>query len=201
MPGRHGPVAHLPWDGPTSQGGVAVTTNKSLNDDELRTALSHIAEWGAPAEIPALDDGWQPAADVVPMPVRPRRWARPVWWASAAALIIAIAVVARMVGTDSESTPIASGRWTAMADAPIPPRANPASVWTGTEVIVAGGQPVEGSALDDAAAYNPATNSWRRLPDAPRPINPAATALWTGRLFVIVDTEPLSVTERGGLSL
>ena len=77
--------------------------NANLTDDELRDALSRIADWGTPAEAPALDDLDHGAATVLPMPVRRPR--RAVWWASAAALIIAIALVARSIGGESHPLP------------------------------------------------------------------------------------------------
>jgi len=77
--------------------------------------------------------------------------------------------------------------WRELPDAPIMPRSDPATVWTGKEFIVWGGDtPGRVSRFfGDGAAYDPATNSWRKLP--PSPLTPRAfvAAVWTGNeLFI-----------------
>ena len=170
-----------------------------LTDDRLREALGRIAEWGTPDAVPPLPEGdTRPALTV--LGTRPQRGRR-VWWAAAAAFVaVVVAVVATV--DQVEQLPIADGVWTPMADAPIPPRANPAAVWTGSEVIVVGGEAAGATVRRDAAAYNPVTNSWRELPSAPADVFPGATALWTGTRVVIVQTENLAIAERpdGGSS-
>src|SRR5262245_10619237 len=71
----------------------------------------------------------------------------------------------------------ATGRWTSLAEAPLPITAGDA-VWSGSEVIVVG------SALDGgnhattstavAEAYTPTTDTWRTLPEPP--LSPQASA-------------------------
>ena len=58
-------------------------------------------------------------------------------------------------------------------------------VWTGRELIVAGGTTAEGKLFGDAAAYNPSTHSWRRLAAMPAP-RARATASWTGTEVLVV---------------
>jgi hypothetical protein len=82
-----------------------------------------------------------------------------------------------------------------MAPAPIEARSLAASAWTGTEVVVVGGQAGDGDYLRDAAAYNPTTNRWRKLPDAPVDVLPGATAMWTGREVIIVTGRSVTLTE------
>jgi hypothetical protein len=80
-----------------------------------------------------------------------------------------------------------TNRWTKMAPAPIPSRYGAVGVWTGSEVLIVGGQRQgsgPGGSLDfrtDGAAYNPATNSWRTLPDAP---GCPSFGAWTGSQLV-----------------
>jgi hypothetical protein len=57
-------------------------------------------------------------------------------------------------------------------------------VWTGTELIIIGGQADE-RVFADAAAYNPDTQSWRRLPPMPAP-RAQATLTWTGTEVLVV---------------
>jgi len=57
-----------------------------------------------------------------------------------------------------------SDRWRPIAEAPIPPRQRAKTVWTGTEMLVMGGEDGDGgNPFDDAAAYDPATDEWREL--------------------------------------
>jgi hypothetical protein len=56
----------------------------------------------------------------------------------------------------------ASKRWRRIADAALTPRRNHVAVWTGSEMLIVGG---EGQA--DGAAYDPARDTWRQLPAAP----------------------------------
>ena len=69
----------------------------------------------------------------------------------------------------------ATNSWRKLPPSPLAGR-HATGVWTGTELIIAGGSgyaeggvPGEASftIFDDAAAYNPATRTWRRLPSMP----------------------------------
>jgi hypothetical protein len=77
--------------------------------------------------------------------------------------------------------------WRTIPDAPIPGRRYHTAVWTGTEMIVWGGDsPARGPALVDGAAYNPATNAWRAIADAPFPLVPTeTTAVWDGLQMIV----------------
>lgn len=65
------------------------------------------------------------------------------------------------------------------------PRSLAATVWTGSEMVVWGGN-CPGALCGDGAAYNPSTGTWRRLSTegAPTPRSAPATA-WTGSEVVI----------------
>jgi N-acetylneuraminic acid mutarotase len=64
--------------------------------------------------------------------------------------------------------------WRQLPPSPLSARVDATALWTGTEVVVIGGQPAvttsQLSGYTDAAAYNPRTNTWRRL--APTPVTP-----------------------------
>jgi N-acetylneuraminic acid mutarotase len=70
-----------------------------------------------------------------------------------------------------------SSRWT------------PFAVWTGRELIVWGGGTATGErrpvALDDGAAYDPATDTWRTLPPAPILGRRWGVAVWTGEEMLV----------------
>jgi hypothetical protein len=74
--------------------------------------------------------------------------------------------------------------WHALRCAPLQARHDAEGVWTGRELIVAGGDRLNPGApptiFRNAAAYNPATNRWRLLPPMPRR-EEGATAVWDGR--------------------
>lgn len=86
--------------------------------------------------------------------------------------------------------------WRQIADAPLTPRHGAAVGWTGTEVVIVGGDtedpcpPTADCAYSptpsaDAAAYDPATDSWRTLPDAPARFADGAAA-WIGEQMIVV---------------
>lgn len=106
------------------------------------------------------------------------------------AAVAAAAAIAFVGGRASNHGPSGlrpAGAWRALPRAPIPGRIGEAVVWTGRELIVAGGvtRPGDGTSgqLPAAAAYDPAADAWRRL--APPPAGVGAGADWTGHTLVV----------------
>lgn len=101
----------------------------------------------------------------------------------------------RSLGSDT-----APDGWSAIAPAPFGGRASALAVWTGTELLVVGGYASdvcpptadcarEGTAVADAAAYDPGRDRWRELARAPLPIADGH-AVWLGdRALFVVDGE------------
>ncbi len=87
-----------------------------------------------------------------------------------------------------------SGQWHVLPPAPLSPREGQAAVWTGSEMIVWGGDidlslnrfPV----TNDGAAYNPATNTWRLLSPAPLSARTDVLADWTGSRLILLGGLP-----------
>lgn len=80
----------------------------------------------------------------------------------------------------------ATGPWSVAGDHPTVGRVFPIVVWTGTEVVVWGGEkPSEGDWHADGAAYNPATGTWRDLADSPLSARSEHAAAWTGEEIII----------------
>jgi hypothetical protein len=59
------------------------------------------------------------------------------------------------------------------------------STWTGTELLIWGGQNDYESSLHDGAAYNPSTGDWRMLANGPLEGSDHAGSTWTGTEWVI----------------
>jgi hypothetical protein len=92
--------------------------------------------------------------------------------------------------TTSEATTTsmiqATGPWSVVADHPVVGRVFPIVVWTGSEVVVWGGEkPSEGAWHADGAAFNPATGTWRELADSPLSSRSEHVAVWTGEEVII----------------
>lgn len=87
--------------------------------------------------------------------------------------------------------PVAN-RWRSLPPAPLSARSDPASVWTGTEMLVFGGADAT-HVLTDGAAYNPRTGRWRTIASQSFAHIVRPAAVWTG-------TEMLAVSSVDGLS-
>ncbi len=82
----------------------------------------------------------------------------------------------------------AADTWRMLTDAPLSPRVYHEAVWTGSEMLVAGGLgPLE------AAAYDPVTDTWRMIAPPPAAVSPpfgadstgSVSSVWTGTRFII----------------
>jgi N-acetylneuraminic acid mutarotase len=85
---------------------------------------------------------------------------------------------------EGASYDVASNTWRSLPIAPIEGR-QADGVWTGTELIVVGGEAYGQKVFADAAAYNPTTNKWRRLPPLPA-TRWAASLTWTGSEVLVI---------------
>jgi hypothetical protein len=122
--------------------------------------------------------------------------------ASALALVVLVPLaVMNGPGSDDSGPPVDDpiGHWESIASAPLSARDGSASVWTGEEMIVVGGNvrppcppsaDCDGPSPDqlraDGAAYDPETDTWRSIAAAPVPFT-YAQAVWTGREMVVLE--------------
>lgn len=86
--------------------------------------------------------------------------------------------------------------WRETSAAPLTARALADAVWTGSEIIIWGGQDGSG-ALNDGAAYKPVARTWRRLAAPPTDLSSAALTVWTGQELVVwgtTDRQSVDVT-------
>ena len=100
---------------------------------------------------------------------------------------------------DGVSYDPAADEWSAIPAAPIAPRFGAVSAWTGSEVVIFGGQrPQEEGPFEnliDGAAYDPAAGTWREIPESPLEPRGALEAVWIGDEFMVFGgTDP----ETGG---
>lgn len=87
----------------------------------------------------------------------------------------------------------ATGTWRQLPATPLTSRSGAVGAWTGTEMIIAGGQASADGLAEhaapavDGAAWNPATGVWRRIAPMPVPLPEGgfATAVWTGREMLV----------------
>lgn len=77
-----------------------------------------------------------------------------------------------------------AGQVRALAPSPLEGRSTMASVWTGTEVLIWGGDGTNGP-FDDGAGYDTRTDTWRVLPDGPLSARNAPAAVWTGTEMIL----------------
>src|SRR4051794_16967421 len=71
--------------------------------------------------------------------------------------------------------------WRRGAPGPLRHRDRAVEVWTGSELVVWGGDP-DG---DSGAAYDPAADRWRAIAAAPIPARFQGTGAWTGRDMLV----------------
>jgi hypothetical protein len=89
-----------------------------------------------------------------------------------------------------------TGSVATIPEAPLEPRSDPATVWTGEEFLMWGGWQEGPPFSGDGAAYNPSTDTWRQLPPAPISARVPLSA-WTGEEWILwgtgvrVDDRPL----------
>lgn len=78
-----------------------------------------------------------------------------------------------------------SATWSALSALGAPSaRHHHQAIWTGNEVLIFGGEGLNGESISTAAAYNPLTDTWRALPSTPE-TSAGQTVVWSGtRVFI-----------------
>ena len=101
------------------------------------------------------------------------------------------------VRNDGAAYDPATNAWRVLPVAPISARFEQTAVWTGTEMIIWGGDDdvLNTHTTNDGAAYNPTTNTWRLLPASPLAPRNAAIAVWTGGEMIVLGGQPAVVTD------
>jgi hypothetical protein len=126
-------------------------------------------------------------SDLPPSPVQPRSWPSAVWTGREAIFWGGLVNGHISASEHTDSVTFADGAaynprqhsWRKVRQAPLSPRFNTATVWTGSVMFIWGGRDSASNALSDGALYDPATDSWRKT--APSPLASGLTAFWTGK--------------------
>ena len=118
------------------------------------------------------------------------RRSRRIALAAAVLLVTGVAVISSRPNPGSSVTAgpppvdtaasLGPGTTRRMAPSPLTGRSTMAAVWTGSEMVIWGGDSSAGP-LADGAAYDPRRDSWRRLPNGPLSARNAPAAVWSGR--------------------
>jgi hypothetical protein len=136
---------------------------------------------------------------------RPRRFALPTLAATTAALAVAAltsaacdarparanapssVVVAAANGPSTVTTgaALAGYRWQTLPDAPVTARDDAVGVWTGSQLLVWGGDINGHRYFANGAAYNPDLRTWTRLPHSPLSARANPAYVWTGSQLLI----------------
>jgi hypothetical protein len=98
-----------------------------------------------------------------------------------AALAAALTAVPLLAAAPTAAAPNrAAFHWTVLPHAPIAAHGDAAGVWTGSQLLVWGGQGGNGHDYASGASWTPATHSWSRLPRSPLSPRFAPASVWTG---------------------
>jgi Galactose oxidase, central domain len=92
-------------------------------------------------------------------------------------------------------------RWTTLPAAPISARTGMASLWTGSDLFVWGGEDRvsdPGHTVNDGALYDPATAKWQKLPPSPLSARAYATAMWLDGKVIVMGGQPVPTTSTQG---
>jgi len=80
-------------------------------------------------------------------------------------------------------------RWTKLPAPPISARDQMASVWTGSELFIWGGDAADGISKN-GALYNPTTLKWQTLPSSPLSARAGAQAVWVDNEVIVISGDP-----------
>lgn len=168
------------------------------------------------AELPKVSVNTEGALASTTNRGRVRRQRRSVaFGACSLVAVLGLAAAAVAIVRDDERTDLATGPsedasstvgvWRPLAPSPLSSRDQGIAVWTGSEVVIAGGSDttpcpadadclIDLAPLDDGAAYDPTADSWRTIADAPEPfVNGEAT--WTGTEVLVLAHPKNSVSD------
>lgn len=138
------------------------------------------------------------------IPDGPNALGRPGAWTGRELLVAQSACCGELGSVNLAAYNPATSTWRKLPPTPLTPRIGAAGIWTGTEMIVAGGLANAAGTADhadpvtDGAAWDAATNTWH--PIAAMPTTLAGldpTSVWTGQEMLVWSSDPASATRTG----
>src|SRR5436190_21415546 len=103
----------------------------------------------------------------------------PVAWC----LVLILALTGACTSSTGPRSPL--GVWTPLPQGPAP-RVGHAAVWTGRQMVMWGGQMVQGAKYrSDGEIFEPASHRWSQIPDAPLEARSDEVAAWTGSRLLV----------------
>ncbi|MEM6992719.1 MAG: hypothetical protein AAF721_19550 [Myxococcota bacterium] len=207
-PSRAPPASISPSTSPSISPDVDMRPRSMSNEGHPTPVDGHTAVWtgkvvvfwGGDEAFPVESNGYAPVQprphadgrhyDPVsdrwsPMPEAPidARFDHIAVWTGSEMLVWGGRDATRTLGDGAAYDPVA-GSWRRISSRGAPkPRTRPGVAWTGNELLVVGGQTVDGGGVAGAHAYDPAKDRWRALPalEARAP----AGVVWTGREAIV----------------
>lgn len=171
------------------------------------TIDSRLESAGLPDHEPDVDEAWT----IVAHQGRRKKATRHRALVAAVLAVVALAAGSLVLRPNSDQLDVASdaqkdddgtGTWTPIPEAPLSARQPGVAVWTGTEMVIVGGDAanpcglnadclVEPVPLQDGAAYDPEAESWRAIENAPVAFT-VGRGVWTGSEVLVLATTPLT---------
>ncbi|MGI9017009.1 MAG: Kelch repeat-containing protein [Euzebya sp.] len=81
------------------------------------------------------------------------------------------------------------GQWTKLPAAPTPGRTRHTATWTGSEMLIYGGQPDPGPAT--GVRFDLVTGGWQLMASSPMGSRSGHTAVWTGQELIVFEGAPI----------
>jgi hypothetical protein len=178
--GHHGPRTTTSVVAPQSTGSTATA-----------------ATTPATAAVPADAGTWSL------IPNSPNPVGRPVVWTGKEIFVARAGCCDDLGSVDFAAYNPRTASWRRLPPTPLTPRFGAAGVWTGTELIVAGGTASStgshelAAAATDGAVWNAAANAWRPIAAMPVPLPGEPTAVWTGREVLVWASRPDNPVAKG----
>ncbi len=173
------------------------STNGRFDHTAVWTGSAMIVWGGINASTTLNSDGgsYNPTTDswkaINGGPLAPRSLHTAVWATTTNEMIVWGGICSTSSSTacsDGAHYDPATDKWTAMPPSPIGGRYRHTMVWTGTELIIWGGQTAPTSGfLKDGARYDPKTRVWTKFPDPLSDIvaRTLHTAVWSGKEMLV----------------
>lgn len=172
----------------------------ALPDPKVASRSAHTATWtgeamivwgglgtaGALADGTIYDPGTDSWAAVPQAPIKARGRHAAVWTDAELLLWGGRAGVAGAESfADGAGYSPTTGQWRTIQRSPLQARSGHSALWTGSLMIVWGGEASDGAPFGDGASYDPGSGRWTPLPAAPLGPRADHVTTWNGREMIV----------------